>query len=352
MELSRIAQDRVRKRGFGRRPQANDESESDDAMISILNEDLDYILMNPPYSTPNSPSGVFKLDGFTSKQTNACLRRWSNLLRGQPAKKRAGMAASYLVIARKKIAPGGRIGFVLPRTAAFGKYWRLTREMILRDFENIVVVSEAGYSSEASLSVDTGLGEMLLVATRRKSDVDSAAIDGVVRCVSLHRMPKRMGEAGEIARAVKVALESSTQSKPCFLGEEDIGCVIDCNVTGGEQWRHVGAGNAELALAGDKLLEGKLRNTHGKDLAFSVPMTTIGDIFEVGPSEGKIGALLGSKPSGAFDFYEIQRPSEYNGEHRSLWRADARRQTSILTQPTHRGVPRDEKIVAEIVLTS
>ena len=52
-----------------------------------------------------------------------------------------------------KTKPGGRIGFVLPLTAAFAEAWSCTRQMIEEDFEDIVAV----VSSEGSLSADTGM---------------------------------------------------------------------------------------------------------------------------------------------------------------------------------------------------
>ena len=144
--------------------------------IRALDDALDYVLMNPPYSRTRKEQSAFDIVGLTDGEREECQRRWSSLLKqkpAMPAQKTAGMAASFLCLAWKKVKPGGRIGFVLPLSAAFDNSWSVTREMIVREFKEIVAVAQAGSKGgDEALSADTHMAEMLLVATRKEERDD------------------------------------------------------------------------------------------------------------------------------------------------------------------------------------
>lgn len=123
--------------------------------------------MNPPYSRTRGGQSAFDIAGLINRERAACQKRWRELVKGEPVNNRAGMAASFLALARQKVKPGGRIGFVLTLTAAFADAWSGAQQMIEEDFEDIIAVT----ASEGSLSADTGMQEMLLSATRRKKRV-------------------------------------------------------------------------------------------------------------------------------------------------------------------------------------
>ena len=142
--------------------------DSERSPIVVFDNTLDYALMNPPYSRTRGGQSAFDIAGLTDAERAACQRRWGSLIKNQPALKTAGMAASFLCLAHKKLKPGGRMGFVLPLTAAFAETWTETRAMIVKEFADVVAVSKAGTSEgKDALSADTHLGEMLLVATRK-----------------------------------------------------------------------------------------------------------------------------------------------------------------------------------------
>ena len=167
--------------------------------ISVPDASLDYVLMNPPYSRTRGGQSAFDIAGLSDRDRAACQKRWRELVKNEPVNNQAGMAASFLALARQKVKPGGRIGFVLPLTAAFADAWSRTRQMIEEDFEDIVAVA----SSEGSLSADTGMQEMLLTATRRQ---EKSRQSSPIRCVTLRSIPSRLGEAGEVARAIRQAV--------------------------------------------------------------------------------------------------------------------------------------------------
>ncbi len=128
-----------------------------------------WVLMNPPYSRTRGGQATFDVAGLTDVERKACQNRWKHLVRNEPVDNKAGMAPSFLALAKKKVKIGGRIGFVLPLTAAMAKSWAKTRQMVEEYFESIIVVVVAAGKAlgKKALSADTGMEEMLLVGTRR-----------------------------------------------------------------------------------------------------------------------------------------------------------------------------------------
>lgn len=143
----------------------------DDTERSVVIKDgeISVVLMNPPYSRTRGGQSAFDIAGLSRKETNACQRRWGDLIKGKPCIKTAGMGATFLCVAAQKLKPGGKMGFVLPRTMAYAPSWSRTRAMIEEMFESIiVVVVDAGKAlRENALSADTNMEEMMIIATKR-----------------------------------------------------------------------------------------------------------------------------------------------------------------------------------------
>ena len=167
------------------------------------------------------------------------------------------MAASFLILARKKVKSRGKIGFVLPLTAAFADSWAVTRQMIVEEFEDVLVLARAGGEDSEALSADTHMAEMLLVATHRKF----RGLPKPIYCVTLKRIPQRLGEAGEFGRNILHTLDILRgNSHPIIAGNEELGHISVFCPEGGEPWSHLGVLSADLAIAARQLVtEGVLR---------------------------------------------------------------------------------------------
>ena len=319
---------------------------TEDSSIVVLDHTLDYILMNPPYSRTRGGQRAFDISGLTDDEREGCQRRWGALLADQPAIKTAGMAASFLCVARKKTKIGGRIGVVLPLTAAFADTWRETRAMVVRDFDEIIVIAVAGAEGGAdALSADTHMGEMLLVAKRRRAPRVASA--NPIRCVTLRRMYSRHGEAAEVARSITTAVsEMSDLHKPVMAGDEEIGQVAIFQPAAGEPWSHLGVLHDHLALAAKRLADdGVLSDMDGADdMPLPVCMTTIGDLFSVGPTHH----LIGNTTDSALELTSISRKADLKGRNRALWNADAKSQTCLLVHPTHKGTVSNQQTYERI----
>ncbi len=304
--------------------------------IAVNNRSLDYVVMNPPYSRTRGGQSAFDIAGLSEQQRRGCQTRWGNLIRNEPALKTAGMAASFLSLARNKVKRGGRIGFVLPLTAAFAESWTVTRQMIVEEFEDVLVLARAGGEDSEAFSADTGMSEMLLVATHRKAQGSPKPI----RCVTLKRIPQRLGEAGEFGRSILHTLDIfQGDSHPIFAGTEELGQISVFHPEGGEPWSHLGVLSADLAVAARRLVtEGVLPDfTGGKDMPLQLPITTIDSLFDVGPTHHLIGHVYNAtQKCGAFVLHPISRPAEARHGIRSLWKADAKTQNRLLVDPTHK----------------
>ena len=70
--------------------------------VSIPDQSCDWIIMNPPYSRTRIGRAAFDIAGLSTTERSKCQDRWRDLIRDEPARKTAGMAATYVVIAGKR----------------------------------------------------------------------------------------------------------------------------------------------------------------------------------------------------------------------------------------------------------
>ncbi|MYB35458.1 MAG: hypothetical protein F4X92_10165 [Gammaproteobacteria bacterium] len=314
-----------------------------DYSVLIDDNSIDWMLMNPPYSRTRGGQSAFDIAGLSEQERMACQKRWGQLIGRKPCNAKAGMAASFLVLAMEKVRPGGRIGFVLPLTAAFADSWTETRRMVELEFEDIVAVCVASGQAlgEDAFSADTGMEEMLLIATRRMQ-LSSGMEEVGVKCVTLNSPVTRLGEAGEVARAITHAVErvsSGSPSRPVMIAAEEVGVVYSfTSQCDGAPWGMLGTVHPDLASAAMSLTHGRLEflNT---SLAMECPMTTIDRLFEVGPTHHLIGHISGNSQIGAFEMFPVASETDAIGSDRSLWTADASSQRCLVVLPTHKGVP-------------
>lgn len=306
--------------------------------VSVVARDGDasVVIMNPPYSRTRGGQSAFDIAGLSDTERDACQKRWGKLIRDEPCNKTAGMAATFLCMAHKKARAGGRIGFVLPRTAAFAKSWEPTRDMVETCFEDVTVVAVAGGRAlgRAALSANTNMEEIFLIATKRgKPGKDSSP----VRCVTLHEPLTRIGEAAEVARVV----QAGPRAGAIVLGDSEIGVSHMFSASAGMPWSAVGSSGDALEMVKNGLLAGRVLDTGGGE-AGRFEATTIGDLFEVGPTHHLIGHLKDGEAIGAFTLTPVTGEIDAVGMHRSLWAVDRNGQRSLVAEPTHKGSVHDK----------
>ena len=315
----------------------------EETSVEMRQGSADWILMNPPYSRTRGGQSAFDLTNLTKEDRKRCQKRWKALVKDEPANLLAGMAASFLVLAKHKVKAGtGRIGFVLPLTCAFADSWTETRQMVESEFTDILLIATASGASlrQASFSADTGMEEMLIVATRRKNPLERGR--ALLHCVTLYEACTRNGEAREVARAIEQAKAQCTTSNmthPINVGDSEIGCITVMRANGeGLPWNMVGVIHGGLALAADALTRGTLDHVVGIPIPLGLEMGTIEQVFTVGPTHDLIGHPRDGDPRGAFEFHPVTSETDAIGVDRALWEASGKTQRSLRVLPTHKGL--------------
>ena len=326
------------------------DEESEAISVEVPDGEMDWIIMNPPYSRTRGKQAVFDVAGISGEEREACQKRWGVLVKQEPVDRRAGLAASFLALARKKCKVDGRIGFVLPLTAASANSWQPTRQMIEERFTEIVAVAVAGGLAlgRRAMSDDTNMEEMQLVCTKKPTHNPDGSADNskteTMYFVTLNAPLDRVGESSEIAKAIDSVIARIGEGRgsfPVVIGDDEVGKVhvfiTNCD---GSPWHPLGVVHPEIAVAANELLNGSLRfDDFVQDMG--VRMTTIGDLFEVGPTHDLIGhnaSKKGVDARGAFAFYYVSSDTDSIGRDRSLWGADSRKQNRLVVLPTHKGI--------------
>ena len=299
---------------------------------------LDFFLANPPYSRTRGGQSLFDVAGLLKEERIASQRRASMLGRKTCANLKAGLATYFLAMADHKLRVGGTMGFVLPLTAASAHSYRPVRRMIEQRYRNVVALTIAGGATgKTSLSSDTGMGEMLLVATKSPPSQDRPV---PVVCVTLYDGLTEIGQARESARATIESIQQHPEAEngEILVGSQRIGSWVRRERTGrGEPWSELSSVHGDLAVAAEKLLRGKLTDLrHQQTTQLPVPMVELGDVFKVGPTHHRIGHLVGNESIGAFEFHPLDRTHPI-AKDLALWQANSKQQRSLRILPTHFG---------------
>ena len=319
--------------GRGGTGDPSDAWSSEESPMSVVakDDDASVVIMNPPYSRTRRGQSAFDIAGLSDAERNACQIRWEKLIQDEPCNKTAGMAATFLCMAHKKAKAGGRIGFVLPLTAAFAKSWEPTRDMLETCFEDVMVVAVASGQAlgRDALSADAKMEEMFLIATKR----DKPGSDhSPVRCVTLYEPLTRIGEAAEVARVVTAGPDVGA----IVLGDSEIGMSHMFRTSDGGPWSAVGSSGDTLEMIKNGLMSGRVLDTDG-DEAGRFKITTIGQMFDVGTTHHLIGHLKGNDAIGAFTLTPLAGAIDAACMYRSLWAVDRDSQRSLVVKPTHKG---------------
>lgn len=321
--------------------QATGHVDADKRSIAVGEGSMDYVIMNPPYSTTRGGQAAFDIAGLSAKDRMLCQTNWGKQLKGKAATKRAGMAASFVAMAREKVKRGGRIGFVLPMSAALGDIWTITRAMLERDFEDIVAVAvSAGKAlGKNALSADTNMEEMLLVATRKRG---LHFTPSPIKCVTLYNAPTILGEAAETGRAILEAIPKVSgmgDHCPIHSGDTEVGMVTVFETDGsGAPWSALGATRPDLASAAVALAHGKIVDIDGDSVSLGIEMSIISNVLEMGPTHMIIGYPKGKMSFGAFEFSPVISATDAIGPDRSMWEANSKTQKQLVVTPTHKGI--------------
>ena len=306
-------------------------------LFHIAHGSIHWALMNPPYNRPRkgrrqATTGLEKLRPLAAQ----CGWKMSH---GQ-----AGLASDFGNMCNMRMAPQGVLAHVLPLTAAHAGSWKQWRAELEKDFQDIIAITNVSAVELQSMSADTGMSEMLVVATKRNRRPDQWQPTEIL-CVNLNAAPDTMAQGYAMAQEIAAIPADSQQ-----------GLLTNGNYTrmpqseAGFPWSAIGNSNKELSAVSAALLDGKaydpiMLTTH----ELAVPMAKLGEMADTGPTHDLIGYPKGGDGRGAFEWTTLDdlpvKPAQ-----QSMWAADAKKQTSIATEATHGGVPVNQELARQMVI--
>ncbi len=307
---------------------------------------FDLVIMNPPFTRATNHEAadappVPSFAGFdTSEQEQEFMSSRLKKIRkpGMAGHGNAGLASNFVDLAHAKVkSPGGIIALVLPAAILQGVSWAAARNLLSSYYKDISIVSIAATgSTDRAFSADTGMAEVLVIATRRRDA--NGQEDEPVQFVNLMQRPQTILEAVTISRSIcRVPREGSVH--PVLFGR---------NATGGHIiWSTIGnTGSAAILTASvaktaSALRLGKLQLPR-LNQALPLPVTTLATLGDKGLLDRDIvgkeksrqhGGRRGPFDKQTLDFTMIPT-------YPMLWSHNAKREKRMIVEADSMGVVR------------
>lgn len=287
--------------------------------IRVKNASYDLIIMNPPFTRPTGheakrmgiPVPAFAAFGTTPEDQSDMSGRLARMPHSF-GHGNAGLASNFMDLSHAKLKEGGVLALVLPFTFVIGKAWQKARNMLDENYRDITVISiTADNSKDRSFSADTGMAEVLVLATKRRGRPTKA---------SFCNIPKRPATFLEASIAAKNIAGGANAAK---------GSISD----GGA----AGVASMSVIRAAQSLSKGRLKLPTMVNM-IKLPVALLGDIADRGPYHMDISS---KPPRGPFDKRDIR-----SGEiptYPMLWGHDAKRERSMTVLPDKCGTVRADR---------
>ena len=322
-------------RGTGKAEEASDQH-----LVDLPHESGDLLIMNPPFTRPtNHESTTIPVPSFAGFDTS---RDEQRAMSGRLAKLRkqldapagagnAGLASHFVDLAHVKTKPGGVIALVLPAAFVQGSSWAGARRLMEAHYQEIVVMSVAASgSTDRAFSADTGMAEVLVVATKKHDRAEAA---GDVLFVNLLRRPRSLAEGAAVASAVR-RLPSHSRGR-IVIGDDDMGAFVRAPLA---QGGCAALREPLLADAMRALENGELRLPRTTRCRVA-PVTRLGDLGRRGKLDRDIsGKHPDGTPRGPFNVFVARERPIYP----MLWSHEAERERSLVVTPRQEGVVRED----------
>ena len=325
---------------------------------------FDVIVMNPPFTRStghegkkiNVPRPMFAAFGSSNEEQKLMAKATRRLTLGTSAHGNAGEASIFLVLADRKIKPGGVLAFVLPLSLISGEAWEDSRRLLAKEYSGLVILSIAGAASEEmSFSADTGMGECLVIGTKTGGPSTRAIF------VVLKERPAYPLLGATVATELRRLIEASgirqledgpVGGTPLLFGNDVVGQAIDAPLPEMGSWNPSRISDLSLAQSAYQLANSQRiwLPGMGESKAKTVPMTQVSKIGEIGPYHADINGntakggirgpfLVSDLPKGAVPTYPV------------LWSHDATRETRMQfdaesqAQPKHSAKAKEKAII-------
>ena len=309
--------------------------------VEVAHESMDLVIMNPPFTRPTNhetadvPVPSFAGFNTPAREQELMSRRLAEIRPSAPqhaSHGNAGLASNFVDLAHNKVKPGGTVALVLPASCLRGEAWSGMRNLLEAMYNDILIVGLATHgSTQMAFSADTGMAEILIIATRLP---DGGQPDGTACFANLHRRPTNLLEAVEIARTIR-GIADPGEHERIVAGSEVMGNILRASIreTGCSRVRE-----PRLAAAAMGLEQGQLRLPRMVGTT-PIPVVRLCEIGDRGLLHRDInGPAAGSDglPRGPFDISPLHGRSSA-AAYPALWRHEAARETRLMVNPDTEG---------------
>ena len=328
------------------------ESENVNKPVNLPHETFDIVIMNPPFTRPTGHEGKkvgtavpsFAGIGTTEYQQRLMSKKLGRIKRENKAGNGlAGLASNFIDLADAKVKKGGVVALVIPSTFASGDSWTAARKLLERRYEDIVVISIGGANSdELAFSADTGMAEVLVVATRK---VQESSNKSPITFVNLLKRPSSLLEAYNVAKVIcKQCKSNGTLGHSLYLDEEKNNLIGHCVYTNSGFYDKMGLPGvirvldinvSQFAL---RLSQGNLQISSIND-EFKVPIVKLDELG----TRGAYHQDINGPTNGMFDVTDTVPGMVPNFP--VLWAHDVKsgRENKMVVSPDHQAEPRRGK---------
>ena len=325
---------------------------------SLPHGDFDLVVMNPPFTRPtnhetaNVPVPSFAGFSTSADEQKAMSAKLKRIRRpGMAGSGHAGLASNFMDIAHAKLkSSGGVLALVLPASFLQGASWEAARRMLEKHYTDIAIISISAQGMTAqSFSADTGMAEVLVIATRKENNrtsqktrkKDKDVFSQPCFFVNLASRPRSILEATMTARALRrISTNSKTKAGEIFADKSKscrLGCYIRSTLA---ETGSAGLRSYKLAQIASALTQGELRLPRRSTKPVPIPVCRLGDLGKRGLVHREInGGLMGGKLA-PFDIVRLYPLPPYL-EFPALWSHSAERETRMIIEPDSYGTPRE-----------
>ncbi len=307
--------------GTGSARRSGGRSERAQQTSVIEHESCDLVIMNPPFTNPTNHEStevpVPSFAGFgTSREEQKAMSNRLKKIRDELKKRRgmddlaefhpelaghgnAGLASNFIDIAHTKLSSGGCLALVVPASFAQGAATSNVRKMLADFYDDVIVIaiSTDGHKDRA-FSADTGMGEILLLGTkreRRRSQNDTKTFKKSVLTVNLNHRPRNHLEGSLFAKAIAEARLGKDNSGRLVLGEniEPFGSFLFAPPQ--NAFKATGVRELNVIQALITLNDGKFIHPQTK-AEYSLPITKLSNLGHSGKGSRDINGAGGRGP--------------------------------------------------------
>ena len=310
-------------------------------------ESFDMVIMNPPFTRDTNHEGThatvahpsFAAFGSNRAEQKAMAKAARKLTKDTVSNGHAGEASTFFALADKKLKKEGVLALVMPLTLLNGSSWEQCRNQLREAYSDLILVSIAGVgNAPLSFSADTGMGECLVIGQRSGDRQFRATF------VILKEAPSNSIHGMAVARRIRQLMrdkalrrleDGPSGGSAIFFGEELVGQAIDAPLPSAGGWKLARIIDPSLAQCAYQLARRKRvwLPTQIEEDAFGMPVTTVMEIGNIGPSHRNVNQKYG----GPFELRKLQ--GDTVPAYPILWAHDADRERTMEFDADNDGIP-------------